>query len=72
MMDLRTKVIFSKEIISSKKSTFGHQYRIEHNLYLEIGKKIKFIDEIQHCFFSSQDNKFVVKDTDYIKLTANG
>ena len=70
-MDLRNKVVFQKEVISPKKNIFGHQYQIEHNLYLEVGKKIKFIDEIQHSFFSNKDNKFQVFDTEEIKLTAN-
>ena len=68
MMDLRNKVIFQKEVISVNKNIFGHQYQIEHNLYLEVGKKIKFIDEIQHSFFSKKDNKFLVFDTEEIKL----
>ena len=71
MMELRNKVVFSKELISVKKNIFGHQYQVEHNLYLEVGQKFKFIDEIQHSFFSNKDNKFQVFDTEEIKLITN-
>ena len=65
-MELKNKIIFGAKIKTDIKSSFGHNYYIKNNLYLEIGRKIKLNNEIQYFFYSHDINDFKFFDDNII------